>query len=105
MWFEWDFIDSELRWRSWVFALRVGYLSVKWNPVRLSHQERLGLLRLDALFMNSLIELDWMRVACAGGLMVLAIGISRWQKLGLEWNLAIASVRTLLQLLDRKSVV
>lgn len=49
--------------------------------------------------MNSLIELDWIRVAWAGGLMVLAIGISRWQRLGLEWNLAIATLRTLLQLL------
>ncbi|MGB3495256.1 MAG: iron export ABC transporter permease subunit FetB [Elainellaceae cyanobacterium] len=49
--------------------------------------------------MDSLIELDWFRVAWAGGLMVLAIGISRWQSLGLEWELAIASGRTLLQLM------
>lgn len=49
--------------------------------------------------MDVLIELDWIRVTWAAGLVILAVGISRWQKLGLEWNLAIASVRTLLQLI------
>lgn len=49
--------------------------------------------------METLIELDWIRVAWAAGLMLLAIGLSVWQQLGLEWNLAIATVRTTLQLL------
>lgn len=49
--------------------------------------------------MNSLIELDWIRMVWASGLMVLAIGVSRWQKLDIEWNLTIATGRTLLQLL------
>lgn len=43
---------------------------------------------------NSPIQLIW-----ALGLMAIAIALSAWQRLGLEWNLAIATGRTVLQLL------
>lgn len=48
--------------------------------------------------MNSLIQLDVVRLGWALGLMLVAIGLSAWQKLGLEWTLAIATVRTIVQL-------
>jgi putative ABC transport system permease protein len=48
--------------------------------------------------MNSLIELDGVRLAWALLLMIVAIALSAWQRLGLTWNLAIATVRTVLQL-------
>jgi putative ABC transport system permease protein len=48
--------------------------------------------------MSELIELDFLDLAIAVGLMVIAIGLSIWQKIGLELNLAIATVRTILQL-------
>jgi putative ABC transport system permease protein len=43
---------------------------------------------------NSPLQLVW-----ALGLMAIAIGLSAWQRLGLEWNLAIATGRTVIQLL------
>lgn len=49
--------------------------------------------------MDSLIQLSPLQLALSLGLMVAAIGLSSWQRLGLEWNLAIATVRTILQLL------
>lgn len=49
--------------------------------------------------MNSLIELDLTDLVWALGLMAIAIGVSAWQKLGLEFQLAIATGRTVLQLL------
>ena len=49
--------------------------------------------------MNGLIELDLVGMGFGLGLMLLAIGLSAWQKLGLEWNLAVATVRTVVQLL------
>lgn len=49
--------------------------------------------------MNGLIELDLVRVGLALGLMAMAIALSAWQKLGLEKGLAIATGRTVLQLL------
>lgn len=48
--------------------------------------------------MNGLIEIDLVRFGWALGLMVLAIGLSTWQRLGLEWNLTVATFRTVLQL-------
>ncbi|NET31971.1 MAG: iron export ABC transporter permease subunit FetB [Cyanothece sp. SIO1E1] len=45
------------------------------------------------------MEIDLLRLLWALGLMVLAIGCSVWQRLGLGWNLAIATLRTSLQLL------
>ena len=45
-----------------------------------------------------MIELDLLRLLWALGLMAAAIGLSSWQRLGLSWNLAIATGRTVLQL-------
>ncbi len=44
--------------------------------------------------MNSPLQLVW-----ALGLMVLAIALSAWQRLGMEWNLVMATGRTVIQLL------
>lgn len=49
--------------------------------------------------MEDLIRLDLWDLVLAVGLMVIAIGLSAWEGLGLEWSLAIATVRTILQLL------
>lgn len=49
--------------------------------------------------MNSLIELDVIDLSWAVGLMAIAIGLSAWQRLGLEWSLAMATGRTIVQLL------
>lgn len=49
--------------------------------------------------MTGLIELDLVGMGFALGLMLLAIGLSAWQRLGLEWNLAVATGRTIVQLL------
>lgn len=49
--------------------------------------------------MNALIELDLVGMSFAVALMLLAIGLSAWQRLGLEWNLLVATVRTIVQLL------
>ncbi len=49
--------------------------------------------------MSELIELNFIDLAIAVGLMVIAIGLSIWEKIGLELNLALATVRTILQLL------
>ncbi len=45
------------------------------------------------------IEIDAVQIGGALGLMVLAIALSAWQKLGLEGSLAIATGRSILQLL------
>ncbi len=49
--------------------------------------------------MSDLIKLDLVDLASAVGLMAIAIGLSAWEKLGLELNLALATGRTILQLL------
>ncbi len=49
--------------------------------------------------MHDLIKLDVVDLAIAVGLMAIAIGLSAWEKLGLELNLALATGRTILQLL------
>ncbi|WP_414624045.1 ABC transporter permease [Calothrix sp. CCY 0018] len=49
--------------------------------------------------MSELIQLDFFDLGIASGLMVIAIGLSFWQRIGLELNLALATVRTILQLL------
>lgn len=49
--------------------------------------------------MQGLIELDLGDLALALGMMAISIGLSAWEQLGLEWTLAIATARTLLQLL------
>ncbi|MBD2465829.1 iron export ABC transporter permease subunit FetB [Oscillatoria sp. FACHB-1407] len=48
--------------------------------------------------MDSLIELDLIDLIWAVGLMAIAIGLSAWQRLGLEWNLTMATGRTIIQL-------
>ncbi len=48
--------------------------------------------------MSELIELNLLDLAIAVGLMVIAISLSIWEKIGLELNLALATVRTILQL-------
>ncbi|MBD1809407.1 iron export ABC transporter permease subunit FetB [Microcoleus sp. FACHB-SPT15] len=49
--------------------------------------------------MDSLIELDLTDLVWALGMMAIAIGLSSWQGLGLEMSLAIATVRTVIQLI------
>jgi len=48
--------------------------------------------------MDPLIKLDLGHLSWALGLMAIAIGLSAWQRLGLELNLAIATGRTIIQL-------
>ena len=48
--------------------------------------------------MQEFIKLDLVDLACAVGLMGAAIGLSAWERIGLELNLAIATGRTILQL-------
>jgi len=48
---------------------------------------------------ENLIRLDLVDLVLALGLMAIAIGLSAWQQLGLELSLAIATGRTVLQLL------
>lgn len=49
--------------------------------------------------MNGLIELDLAGMGLALGLILLAISVSAWQRLGLEGSLLIATGRTIVQLL------
>ncbi|BAZ48902.1 hypothetical protein NIES4103_15130 [Nostoc sp. NIES-4103] len=49
--------------------------------------------------MQDLIKLDLVDLGIAVALMAIAIALSAWEKLGLELNLAIATGRTILQLL------
>jgi putative ABC transport system permease protein len=48
--------------------------------------------------MDTLIRLDLTDFVLAVALMAIAIGLSAWQHLGLEWSLAIATARTIGQL-------
>lgn len=48
--------------------------------------------------MDTLIRLDLVDFVLAVALMAIAIGLSAWQHLDLEWSLAIATARTILQL-------
>ncbi|PPS39914.1 iron export ABC transporter permease subunit FetB [Chroococcidiopsis sp. TS-821] len=48
---------------------------------------------------TGLISLDFLDLVLAVGLIAIAIGLSAWERLGLEINLAIAAGRTILQLL------
>jgi putative ABC transport system permease protein len=49
--------------------------------------------------MPDLIKLDLADLAIAVGLMAIAVGVSAWEKLGLELNFVFATGRTILQLL------
>ncbi len=46
-----------------------------------------------------MIQLTTTDIGMALGLIAIAIGLSAWQKLGLEWQLLIATVRTIIQLI------
>ncbi len=46
-----------------------------------------------------IIELDFLDLFWTGGLIVIAIALSRWQKLGLEGQFLIAGIRSLIQLM------
>lgn len=48
---------------------------------------------------SGFIRLDLLDLVLAGGLIAIAIGLSAWEKLGLEWSLAIAAARSVVQLL------
>ncbi|MBP0004369.1 MAG: iron export ABC transporter permease subunit FetB [Cyanobacteria bacterium SBC] len=54
---------------------------------------------------NSFIQLDLIDLALAAGMVAIAIGLSAWQKLGLEWQLSLAAARTIVQLLVVGSVL
>ncbi|WP_346292082.1 ABC transporter permease [Sphaerothrix gracilis] len=47
---------------------------------------------------DTLVELDFLRLLWALGLMAAAIALASWQRLGLTWNLVMATGRTVLQL-------
>ena len=49
--------------------------------------------------MEDLIQLDVVDLVLALGMIAIAIGLSAWEQLGLELSLALASARTILQLL------
>lgn len=49
--------------------------------------------------MEALITLDGVDLILASGLMAIAIGLSAWQRLGLTGSLALATIRTVIQLL------
>lgn len=49
--------------------------------------------------MEETIQLDLVRLGWALGLIAIALGLSFWQHLGLEWKLGIATGRTIIQLL------
>jgi putative ABC transport system permease protein len=48
---------------------------------------------------RSIIDVSWFDLAWAGGLMLIAVGISHWQKLGLAQRLVIGAIRTVVQLM------
>jgi len=52
-----------------------------------------------AMASRSIIEVSWFDLAWAGGLMLIAVGISHWQKLGLAQRLVIGAIRTVVQLM------
>ncbi len=49
--------------------------------------------------MQDLMRLSLVDLAWGVGMMAIAIGLSAWEQLGLEWSLAVATGRTILQLL------
>ena len=52
-----------------------------------------------AMASRSIIDVSWFDLAWAGGLMLIAVGISHWQKLGLAQRLVIGAIRTVVQLM------
>jgi putative ABC transport system permease protein len=52
-----------------------------------------------AMASRSIIDVSWFDLAWAGGLMLIAVGISHWQKLGLAQRLVLGAIRTVVQLM------
>src|SRR5213594_4295117 len=53
----------------------------------------------SAMASRSILDVSWFDLAWAGGLMLIAVGISHWQKLGLAQRLVIGALRTVVQLM------
>ena len=53
----------------------------------------------SAMASRSILDVSWFDLAWAGGLMLIAVGISHWQKLGLAQRLVIGAIRTVVQLM------
>ena len=53
----------------------------------------------SAMASRSILEVSWFDLAWAGGLILIAVGISHWQKLGLAQRLVIGALRTVVQLM------
>ena len=56
------------------------------------------MLLQTAVLDTPIAELSWLDIVLAGGLILLAVGLSRWQRLGLTRDIAIGAVRAVLQL-------
>ena len=51
-----------------------------------------------AVLDTPIAQLSWLDIVLAGGLILLAVGLSRWQRVGLTRDIAIGAVRAVLQL-------
>ncbi len=60
-----------------------------WTPNRQTRMELLD---------QPIVDVTWLDLTLAGGLILIAIGISRWQGLGLTRDFAIGAIRTVVQL-------
>ncbi len=56
------------------------------------------LLQIDNTLQNSMIDLSLLDLTLAAGLILIAIGLSHWQGIGLTRDLVIGAVRTVVQL-------
>jgi putative ABC transport system permease protein len=55
-------------------------------------------MRSSDVLAQPIIDVTWLDLTFAGGLILIAIGISRWQGLGLARDFAVGAIRTVLQL-------
>jgi putative ABC transport system permease protein len=58
----------------------------------------LALLQGPTLLERPIVDVSWLDITLAAGLILIAIGISRWQGLGLAKDFVIGAIRTVLQL-------
>jgi putative ABC transport system permease protein len=58
----------------------------------------LSLIQQAEVLERPIISISWLDLTLAGGLILVAIGISRWQGLGLGRDLIIGAIRTVVQL-------
>lgn len=56
------------------------------------------LLQDAAVLNRPIVDVSWLDLTLAAGLILIAIGVSRWQRLGLGKDLIIGAIRTVLQL-------